>query len=107
MHREVKTGTGLKVLRPELKKEVKPDPANEQKDLKPEAKLEAKPPIVVSQKESLKKKLETVRGKISSIATEIARKEKAGEPLGTLFLQKRSLRSWEARFTKRLQSTVS
>ena len=112
MNTENRGNTNVKVLRPDIN--TKAETKSEVKlDVKPDAKPEPKadPKVTpqaqagtVSQKELIRKKLETVRGKLTGIAAEITKKEKSGEPIGILLLQKRSLRSWEARFTRRLQA---
>ncbi len=77
----------------------------------PQGTVEAKPLPAVEKKATGKRDAAYYRGKLQHVQTvlknlndEIATKQKKGEDMGILLRQRRSLRSWEARFQKILKA---
>lgn len=74
--------------------------------------VEAKPLPTVEKKSTAKRDAAYYRGKLQHVQSvlknmndEITAKQKKGEDMGILLRQRRSLRSWEARFQKILKAS--
>ncbi len=60
-------------------------------------------PVELTQRQIYEKKLATVQQRLKAMDLEISEKEKKNEPVGILPKQRRSLRSWEVRFQRKLK----